>query len=155
MSSWCIFIICGISLSLFRLWELCRHVCMHARSLNCVQAFGTPWTIARQIPLSMEYSREEYCSELPFPPPGDLPNPGTEPMSPALADGFFTTELPGKPGTRAGHRSPFPITAVSAYSVPWTSSTMWDVLPYLCLSLLFHLHVKLIFCDFSQKQLDN
>ena len=85
------------------------------------------------------FPRQEYWSGLSFPSPGDLPNPGIEPMSPALAGGFFTTELPGKPMTWAGHKSPFPITAVSAYSVPWTSSTMWDVLPYLWLSLLFHL----------------
>ena len=42
-------------------------------------------------------SRQEYCSGLPFPSPGDLPNPETEPVSPALAGGFFTTESPGKP----------------------------------------------------------
>ena len=59
-----------------------------------VQLFVTPWTVARQAPLSMEFSRQEYWSGLPCPPPGDLPNPGTEPvslMSPALAGGFFTT----------------------------------------------------------------
>ena len=53
-----------------------------------------------QAPLSMEFSRQEYWSELPFPPPGGLPNPGIEPSSvssPALAGGFFTTEPPGKP----------------------------------------------------------
>ena len=42
---------------------------------------ATPWTAAHQAPLSMEFSRQEYWSELPFPPPGDLPNPGTEPES--------------------------------------------------------------------------
>ena len=63
----------------------------------------TPSTVARQAPLSMEFSRQEYWSGLPFPPPGDLPNPGIEPMSPALAGGFFTPELPGKPkNTSAG-----------------------------------------------------
>ena len=54
----------------------------------------TLWTIARQAPLSMGFSRQEYWSRLPFPPPGDLPDPGIEPvslMSPALAGGFFTT----------------------------------------------------------------
>jgi len=45
----------------------------------------------------MEFSRQEYWSGLPFPPPGDLPDPGIEPVSPALADGFFTAELPMKP----------------------------------------------------------
>ena len=44
----------------------------------------TPWTVALQAPLSMEFSRQEYWSGLPFPPPGDLPAPGIEPVSPAL-----------------------------------------------------------------------
>ena len=60
----------------------------------------TPWTIAHQSPLSMEFSRQEYWSGLPFPPPGDIPNPGIEPMSPAspaVAGGFFTAVTPGKP----------------------------------------------------------
>ena len=57
----------------------------------------SPWTVARQAPLSTGFSRQEYWSGLPCPPPGDLPDPGIEPGSPALAGGFFTTELPGKP----------------------------------------------------------
>ena len=71
--------------------------------LSCyVQLFGTPRTtyIASQAPLSMEYSRQEYWSGLPFSTPGDLPNRGIEPKllkSPALADRFFTTGPPGKP----------------------------------------------------------
>ena len=58
------------------------------------------WTVALQAPLSMGFPRQEYWSVLPFPPPGDLPHPGTEhvyPVAPALADGFFTTEPSGKP----------------------------------------------------------
>ena len=54
----------------------------------------TLWTVAHQAPLSMRFSRQECWSGLPCPPPGDLPNPGIEPMtlmSPALTDGFFTT----------------------------------------------------------------
>ena len=61
---------------------------------------ATPWTVARQAPLSTGFSRQEYWSGLPGPPPGDLPYPSMEPMSlmsPALAGGFFTTEPPGKP----------------------------------------------------------
>ena len=58
---------------------------------------ATPWTVACQAPLSMERSRQEYCSVLPVPPPGDLPYPRMEPTSPALASGFLTTEPPGKP----------------------------------------------------------
>ena len=60
---------------------------------------ATPWTVALQVPLSMEFSREEYWIGLPFPIPGDLPEPGIEPkfiVSPALAGGFFTTAPPGK-----------------------------------------------------------
>ena len=59
-----------------------------------VQLFATLWTVAHQTLLSMGFFRQEYWSGLPFPPPGYLPNPGVEPlslMSPALADGFFTT----------------------------------------------------------------
>ena len=51
----------------------------------------TSWTVAHHAPLSMEFSRQEYWSGLPFPPPGDLPNTEIEPLSPALAFGFFTT----------------------------------------------------------------
>ena len=53
--------------------------------------------MAYQAPLSMGFPRQEYWSGLPFPSPGDLPDPGVEPMSPALAGGFFTTEPPRKP----------------------------------------------------------
>ena len=63
--------------------------------LSCTQLFVIPWTVAHQAPLSVEFSRQKYWSGLPFPPPGDLPNPGIEPkslVSLALADRFFTTE---------------------------------------------------------------
>ena len=59
--------------------------------------FVTPWTVAHQAPLSMGFPRQKYWSELPFPSPGDLPDPGIESMSPALAGDFFTTEPPEKP----------------------------------------------------------
>ena len=55
-------------------------------------SFVTPWTVAHQTPLSMGFPRQEYWSGLPFPSPGDLPNPGIEPASPAMAGGFFTAE---------------------------------------------------------------
>ena len=64
--------------------------------LTCIQLFVTPWTVACQAPLSMGFSRQGYWNGLPFPSPGDLPNPEIEPMSPALAGGFFITEPPGK-----------------------------------------------------------
>ena len=63
--------------------------------LSCVRLFATPWSVAPQAPLSMGFSRQESWSGWPFPPPGDLPNPGIKPhplhLSPALAGGFFTT----------------------------------------------------------------
>ena len=64
---------------------------------SCVQLFVTPWTIALQDPLSMEFSRQEYWSGLPFPSPGDLPNPGIKlksPVSPALQADFLLSEPP-------------------------------------------------------------
>ena len=65
--------------------------------LSCVQVFESPWTVARQALLSMGFPRQEHWNGLPFPPPGDLPSPGIEPVSPALAGRLFTTEPPGKP----------------------------------------------------------
>ena len=67
---------------------------MCAQSLSPVQLFATPWIVASQAPLPMEFSRQVYWSELPFATPGDLPDPGIELeslVSPALAGGFFTT----------------------------------------------------------------
>ena len=69
-------------------------------ALSHVRLFTTPWTAAHQVPLSMGFSRQEYGSGFPLPSPGDLPDPGTEPVSlvsPAVAGGFLTTALPGKP----------------------------------------------------------
>ena len=61
-------------------------------SHSVVSDFASPWTIAHKAPLSMEFSRQEYWSELPFSPPGDLPDPGFEPgsMSLALTGRFFS-----------------------------------------------------------------
>ena len=60
-------------------------------------SFATPWAITHQASLSMGFPRQEYWCGLPFPSPEDLSNPGIEPVAPALADGLFTTESPGKP----------------------------------------------------------
>ena len=68
--------------------------------LSRVKHFATPWTVARQAPLSMEFSRQEYWSGLPIASLKDLPHPGIEPeslASPALAGRFFTTAPPRKP----------------------------------------------------------
>ena len=69
---------------------------MKVKSLSHVRLFATPWTVAYQVPSSMELSRQEYWSGLPFPPPGDLPNPGIEPGSPALQTDALPSEPPGK-----------------------------------------------------------
>ena len=67
------------------------------KSLSHVRLFATPWTVAYQASLSMGFSRQEYWSGLPFPSPGDLPDPGIEPGSPALEADALTSEPPGKP----------------------------------------------------------
>ena len=72
--------------------------CMHAQSLTCVLLFVIPHPVVLQAPLSKGFPRQEYWRGLPFPPPGDLPNPGIKPVSsesPVLAGGFFTTEPHG------------------------------------------------------------
>ena len=76
-----------------------------------VQLCATPWTVARQAPLSMGISRQEYWGGLPCPPPGDLPDPGIEPLSltsPALGDRFFTTEPPDNPSVTSRPCEPHP-----------------------------------------------
>ena len=61
-----------------------------------LRVFATPWTVAYQALLFMQFSRQQYWSELPFPSPGDLPDPGIEPRSPALQADVLTSEPPGK-----------------------------------------------------------
>ena len=72
---------------------VCVCVCVHTQSLSHVWLFATPWTVAH----SPVFPRQEYGSGLPFPPPGDLPNPRIEPGCSALAGRFFTTVPSGKP----------------------------------------------------------
>ena len=85
-----------------------------ARMLSCVRLFVTPRTVACQAPLSMGFSKRDYWSGLPFPPPGDLPHPGVKLASPVSAGGFFTTEPTGKPLIR--------------YSVQFSRSVVSDFL---------------------------
>ena len=68
-----------------------------AQSLSHVRLFATALTVACQAPLTIGFSQQEYWTGLAFPPPGDLPDSGIKPASPALAGGFFTIEPPGKP----------------------------------------------------------
>ena len=74
-------------------------MCTWVLSHSVVSDSLTPWTIARQVLLSMEFPRHEHRSGLLFPPPGHLPDPGIEPDS-ILASRLFTTETPGKPEER-------------------------------------------------------
>ena len=81
--------------------EYCVCVCVCVKLLSHVRLFATPWTVAHQAPPSMRFSRQEYWSGLPFPSPGDLPNLGTEPSSPALLVDSLPSEPPGKPSKPA------------------------------------------------------
>ena len=67
------------------------------KSLSLVRLFVTPWTVAYQAPPSVGFSRQEYWSGLPFPSPGDLPDPGIKPRSPSYQADALTSEPPGKP----------------------------------------------------------
>ena len=76
----------------FALNIVARCTCCMLNCFSCVLLFSTPWTVARQPPLSMRFSRQEYWHGLSCPPPGDLPDAGIEPVSlrcPALTGGFF------------------------------------------------------------------
>ena len=93
---------------------------------NCVRPPETTWTVAHKIPLFMGFSRQEYWSELPFPPSGNLPNSGIKPTfltSPALASGFFTTStVPANPFKARRH---LPSATYSSSYVP-RISIQWE-----------------------------
>ena len=92
------------------------------KSLSGVWLFATPWTVAHQAPPSMGFSRQEYWSGLPFPSPGesswpgDLPDPGIEPGSPALQADALPLEPPGKPWCVVFHPVPRCVAALSGAS---------------------------------------
>ena len=77
-----------------------RQQCVYDVHIQSCPTLCDPWTVAHQAPLSVGFSRQEYWSGLPFPSQADLPDPGIEPASPALAGRFLTTALPGKPKAR-------------------------------------------------------
>ena len=94
--------------------EICQGL---TRSRSVVADSVTPWTIARQAPLSIGFSRQEDCSGLLWPPPGDLPHPGTKPASvtsPAWAGGSLPLAPPGRPICQ--------VVTGAWYSFPWTSN---------------------------------
>ena len=80
----------------------------------------TPWTVAHLAPLSMGFSRQEYWSGLPCPPPGDLPNPGIELRSPALQADSLTSEPPGKSESESCSIASDSLRPYGLYS-PWNS----------------------------------
>ena len=89
-----------------------------AKSLSRVQLFVVPWTVAYKAPLSIEFSRKEYWSGLPFPSPGDLPHPGIEPRSPTLQADALLSEAPRKPPVI--HTFPFNNCFFILSSFEWT-----------------------------------
>ena len=112
----------------------------------------TPWAVAYHAPLSMEFSRQEYWSGLPFPSPGDLPDPGIEPGSPALHAGALPSEPPGKPPPRMvplffNHPEPLnPIFPAQTMPLPTpisklTQETLAKQLSFQLTSAHIHLHV--------------
>ena len=116
------------------------------------ESFATPWTGAHQAPLFMGFFRQEYWNRLPFPPPGDLPNPEMEPVSPALAGRFFTAESSRKRITNhAATQTRLPGDTVNSPLHPHTVNhryLMFIDIVYCCLLLLMfipHLPSHLIF----------
>ena len=92
--------------------------------LSGVRLFATPWTVANQAP-SMRFSRQEYWSELPFPSPEDLPDPGIEPGSPALQADTLPSEPPGKP-LPYDHITIWPSSFIPRYMPVTTGQILYD-----------------------------
>ena len=99
--------------------------------LSCVRLFATRWTVAHQAPLSMGFSGQEHWSGLPFPSPGDLPDPGIKPRSPALQADTLTSKPPGKPldmttlDSILKSRDYFTNKGASSQSYGFSSSHVW------------------------------
>ena len=89
------------------------------KSFSRVRLFTTPWAVAHQAPPSVEFSRQEYWSGLPFPSPRDLPNPEIEPRSPALQAAPLPSEPPGKPSYPLGRYKLKPQRATPSYLLRW------------------------------------
>ena len=87
--------------------------------LSRVRLFATPWTVAYQAPQSMEFSRQEYWSGLPFPSPGDLPDPGIEPGSPRLQADTLPSEPPQKPTSSRASLKSLCCTVICNFNKVW------------------------------------
>ena len=119
-------------------------VSMQTQLLSCVQL---PYAVVCQAPLSMGFSRQEYWSGLPFPPPGDLSNPGIKPRSPALAADSFPLSCPYQP-LESPVDSPAVVAPTSLLKAPWTAQ-QWSstvkalaLLPFLTLSFLALVYIQ-------------
>ena len=117
---------------------------MHAQLQSHVWLVGTPRTVARQAPLSTWFPRQEHWNGLPFPPPGDLPDPGIKPECPALAGGFFTSEPPGKPKDKEWRTSKYFLLISPNSSLVYRY--MWQRKPNIWCSKYFIFIIML--CDF-------
>ena len=129
-------------------------VCMFSQ-FNCVQLFVTLWTIARQIPFSMRFSRQEYWSELSFPPSGDYPNLGTVPLSPVSPESLVDSLLTESPGNlpSTGKKEILCQKFIKLYFN--TRCYTWhrkNMMPKLCLSSIYEIIKILIRVEILQKQ---
>ena len=135
-------------------WCSSTSVCV---SHSVVSDFAIPWTVAHQAPLSMEFSRQEYWSGLPFPAPGDLPDSGIEPGSPALQTDSLPSELKGSPWSLVIVRTPtinYSIIVITVALVCWappcTDSVLSHLIPFetqwisYVLSIMLHLHLPIM-----------
>ena len=103
------------------------------KSLSHVWLFATPWTVAYQAPLSMGFCRQECWSRLPFPSPGDLPNLGIEPGSPALQADALPSEPPGKPwscSVVSNSATPWTVAHQAPPSMEFSRQRYWSGLPF-------------------------
>ena len=123
------------------------NVCVCVCALSHVPLFAIPWTVALQAPLSMGFCRQEYWRGLPFPSPGDLPDPGVEPASlsspspPRWAGGFSSVVLPGRPVmscyTLVVQSCPtlcnpvdYSLTGSSVHGIPQVRILKWVAIPF-------------------------
>ena len=98
--------------------------CLVTQFLSC--SFATQWTVAHQASLSMGFPRQEHWSGLPFPSPGDLPDPGIEPASSELAGRFFTTKPPGKWRNQPRHHMPQKFSTIVHFVWQLTLALPWE-----------------------------
>ena len=109
------------------LQEFYTSICCYCMCAESVWLYATIWTVAHQAPLSMGLSRQEYWSELPFPPPGELASPGIQLMSPILADGFLPLSLLGSPLLLLNHFNHVRLCATP--SLGFSRQEHWSGLP--------------------------